>query len=150
MFLAESSIQLVPDGTLLLHLVVVGLMVVVLNRTLLKPINRILSEREKSILGRAKEAQRMYQEREAKLKAYNSALRDARTEGYRLLESARAVALKERDEKLLLYKEELHQLVTVEIQATRQQEEEVRRDLEAKATGISNVISTRILGRPTA
>ena len=150
MFLAESSIQLVPDGTLLLHLVVVGLMVVVLNRTLLKPINRILSEREKSILGRAKEAQRMYQEREAKLKAYNSALRDARTEGYRLLESARAVALKERDEKLLLYKEELRQLVTVEIQATRQQEEEARRDLEAKATGISNVISTRILGRPTA
>ena len=120
------------------------------SRTLLKPINRILSEREKGILGREKEAQRMFQEREAKLKAYNSALRDARTEGYRLLESARAVALKERDEKLLLYKEELHQLVTVEIQATRQQEEEVRRDLEAKATGISNVISTRILGRPTA
>jgi F0F1-type ATP synthase membrane subunit b/b' len=150
MFLAESSIQLVPDGTLLLHLVVVGLMVVVLNRTLLKPINRILSERDKSILGREKEAQRMFEEREAKLKAYNSALRDARTEGYRLLEAARAVALKERDEKLLLYKEELRQLVAVEIQATRQQEEEVRRDLEAKATVISNIISTQILGRPTA
>jgi F0F1-type ATP synthase membrane subunit b/b' len=150
MFLAESSIQLVPDGTLLLHLVVVGLMVVVLNRTLLKPINRILSERDKSILGREKEAQRMFEEREAKLKAYNSALRDARTEGYRLLEAARAVALKERDEKLLLYKEELRQLVALEIQATRQQEEEVRRDLEAKATVISNMISTQILGRPTA
>jgi F0F1-type ATP synthase membrane subunit b/b' len=150
MFLAESSIQLVPDGTLLLHLVVVGLMVVVLNRTLLKPINRILSERDKSILGREKEAQGMFEEREAKLKAYNSALRDARTEGYRLLEAARAVALKERDEKLLLYKEELRQLVAVEIQATRQQEEEVRRDLEAKATVISNMISTQILGRPTA
>jgi F0F1-type ATP synthase membrane subunit b/b' len=150
MFLAESSIQLVPDGTLLLHLVVVGLMVVVLNRTLLKPINRILSEREKSILGREKEAQRMFQEREAKLKAYNLALRDARTEGYRLLETARGIALKERDEKLVLYKEELRQQLAVELQATRQQEEEVRRDLEEKATAISNVISTRILGRPTA
>ena len=46
MFLAETSIQLVPDGTLLLHLLMVGVMVAVLNRTLLKPINQILAERE--------------------------------------------------------------------------------------------------------
>ena len=47
MILAEASIQLVPDATLLLHLVLVVVMVFVLNRTLLKPINDILSEREK-------------------------------------------------------------------------------------------------------
>ena len=49
MFLAESSIQLVPDGTLLLHLLFVGLMVAVLSRTLLRPINQILRERENRI-----------------------------------------------------------------------------------------------------
>ena len=41
MFLAEASIQLVPDATLLLHLVLVVVMVFVLNRTLLKPINDV-------------------------------------------------------------------------------------------------------------
>ena len=41
MILAETSIQLVPDGTLLLHLLMVAIMVFVLNRTLLKPINQI-------------------------------------------------------------------------------------------------------------
>ena len=41
MFLAEASIQLVPDGTLLLHLLMVAVMVFILNRTLLKPINQI-------------------------------------------------------------------------------------------------------------
>ena len=47
--LAETSIQLVPDATLLLHLVMVVVMVFVLDRTLLKPVNRILSERDKEV-----------------------------------------------------------------------------------------------------
>ena len=51
MFLAEASIQLVPDGTLLLHLLMVAVMVFILNRTLLKPINRILAERERQVEG---------------------------------------------------------------------------------------------------
>ena len=67
MFLAESSIQLVPDGTLLLHLLMVALMVAVLNRTLLKPINKILADRDKHILGRVDEAQEMLQLKEQKL-----------------------------------------------------------------------------------
>ena len=57
MFLAEASIQLVPDGTLLLHLMMVAVMVFILNRTLLKPINEILAEREKQVAGRLREAE---------------------------------------------------------------------------------------------
>jgi F0F1-type ATP synthase membrane subunit b/b' len=70
MFLAETSIQLVPDGTLLLHLLMVAVMVFVLNRTLLKPINRILSEREKQITGRLKEAEALSAESEEKRHRY--------------------------------------------------------------------------------
>ena len=57
MVLLEAQIQLVPDGTLLLHLLIVVVMVFIVNRTLLKPINRILAEREKQIAGRLNEAQ---------------------------------------------------------------------------------------------
>jgi len=66
MFLAEASIQLVPDGSLLLHLVVIFLMVFILNHTLLKPINRILAEREKQIGGRLSEAQMLSADAEEK------------------------------------------------------------------------------------
>ena len=57
MFLAESSIQLVPDGTMLLHIVIIAIMVAVLNRTLLKPINEILQRRDALLSGRMTEAQ---------------------------------------------------------------------------------------------
>ena len=90
MVLLEASIQLVPDGTLLVHLLMVAIMVFILNRTLLKPINRILVEREKQIAGRLKEAQALAAETDEKLKKYNDALRAARVDGYKLLEKERA------------------------------------------------------------
>ena len=37
---AEDSIQLVPDGTLVLHVIIILVMVYVLNATLFKPIKR--------------------------------------------------------------------------------------------------------------
>ncbi|HEY6659744.1 MAG TPA: ATP synthase F0 subunit B, partial [Pyrinomonadaceae bacterium] len=107
MILAETSIQLVPDGTLLLHLLMVGIMVFVLNRTLLKPINEILAEREKQIAGRLKEAEELAASTQEKLARYNGALREARADGYKLLEKERAQGLKERDEKLRQYRERM-------------------------------------------
>src|ERR1700752_47697 len=149
MFLAEASIQLVPDGTLLLHLLMVGVMVFVLNRTLLKPVNQILAEREKQIAGRLKEAEAMSAETQEKLKRYNDALREARAEGYRLLEKERAQGLKEREEQLRQYREAMSKEVAAELETTRKQEQAVKRELEAQAATISSLISSQILRRPT-
>ena len=149
MFLAEASIQLVPDGTLLLHLLMVAVMVFILNRTLLKPINRILAERERQVEGRLQEAQMMAAETEEKLKKYNDALHEARVDGYRLLEKERTEGLKVKDEALKLYREEMSQEVAERIENTRRQEESVKKELEAQAGAISSLISTQILRRPT-
>ena len=148
MFLAEASIQLVPDGTLLLHLLMVVVMVFILNRTLLKPINTILAEREKQVEGSIKQAQLMSAETEEKLRSYNAALRDARTEGYRLLEKERGAALKEKDEKIRLYREEMSRTVASQVERTREQEEKVRGELESQAAAIGDLISSQILHRP--
>jgi F-type H+-transporting ATPase subunit b len=148
MFLAEASIQLVPDGTLLLHLLVIGVMVFVLNRTLLKPVNRILAEREKQITGQLSEASALKAETEDKLRKYNETLRGARTDGYRLLEKERAEALKQKEEKLRVYRVEKSKEVAQEVEATRKQEQAVRGELEAQATSISDLITSRILRRP--
>ena len=147
MFLAEASIQLVPDGTLLLHLLMVGVMVFVLNRTLLKPINQILAERERQVEGSIKEAQLMSAETEEKLRQYNATLREARTEGYRLLEKERAAALKEKDEKVRRYRDEMSRTVAAQVEQTRQQEEKVRAELESQAAAIGDLISSQIIRR---
>jgi F-type H+-transporting ATPase subunit b len=148
MFLAEASIQLVPDGTLLLHLLMVAVMVFILNRTLLKPINKILAERERQIEGRIKEAQLLAAETEEKLKRYNTTLREARAEGYRLLEKERASALKEKDEQVRQYREQVSKTVAAQLETTRQQEQRVREELESQAATIGDLISAQILRRP--
>src|SRR5690349_7862823 len=147
MFLAETSIQLVPDGTLLLHLLMVAVMVFILNRTLLKPINQILAERERQISGRLKEAEALAAESEEKLRRYNGTLREARAEGYRLLEKERAAALKEKEEKVRLEREQLSKTVAAQIEQTRQQEQKVRAELESDAVTVGDLISYQILRR---
>jgi F-type H+-transporting ATPase subunit b len=149
MILLETSIQLVPDGTLLLHLLMVGVMVFVLNRTLLKPINQILAEREKQIAGRLKEAEALAFETQEKLKRYNDALREARADGYKLLEKERAQGMKEKEEKLRQYREQVSKEVAAQVETTRRQEQTVRGELEAQAATIGSLISSQILRRPT-
>ena len=149
MFLAEASIQLVPDGTMLLHMLFIAVMVFVLNRTLLKPINRILAEREKQIGGRLSEAQMLSAEAEEKMRKYQAALRDARTEGYRLLEKERAAGLKEKEEKVRQHREKLSQSVARELDAIRKQQQKVQSELEGQADSMGVLISSQILRRRT-
>jgi len=147
MFLAEASIQLVPDATLLLHLVMVVVMVFVLNRTLLKPINDILSEREKQVTGRLREAEAMAAESQEKLKKYNDSLREARTAGYKLLEKERAESLKEKEQKIRQSRDELSTEVAAQVDQIRNQEQAVKGELEAQAATIGSLISSQILRR---
>lgn len=147
--MALAEIQLVPDGTLLLHLLMVGVMIFVLNRTLLKPINQILSEREKQITGRLREAQMLKAETEEKLRQYKEGLHGARSEGYRLLEKERAEGLREKEEAIRRYREDMSRDVAAQLEITRKQEETVKSELESQAVTISSLISAQILRRPS-
>ena len=147
MFLAEASIQLVPDGTLLIHLLMVAVMVIILNRTLLKPINQILADREKYILGRVEEAKDLVKSADQKRNDYDAGLKAARTEGYHLLERERAQAVREKEEKIRTFKEETNRLVAQEIESTKRQEQQVRSELEAQAGKLSAMITQQILKR---
>ena len=145
MFLAETSIQLVPDGTLLLHLLLVVVMVAVVNRTLLRPINNILEDRDKHILGRVDEAKEMLKTREEHLAEYTSALKQARSEGYQLLERERSQAVKEKDDKVRAFKEESARRLSEELKTTLEQEQKLRGELEGQAEQLSSMITAQIL-----
>jgi F-type H+-transporting ATPase subunit b len=149
MVLLEAQIQLVPDGTLLLHLLMVVVMVFIVNRTLLKPINRILAEREKQIAGRLQEAQALAAETEQKRQKYHEALHAARVDGYKLLEKERADALKEKDEKVRLYREQASREVAAQLDNIKRQEQLVKQELETQAASISSLISAQVLRRRT-
>jgi F-type H+-transporting ATPase subunit b len=122
-------------------------MVFIMNRTLLKPVNRIFAEREKQIAGRLKEAQMLATETEQKLKRYNDALHAARVEGYKLLESERANALKDKDEKVRLSREQTSREVALQVDNIRRQEQSVKQELETQAASISSLISAQVLRR---
>jgi F0F1-type ATP synthase membrane subunit b/b' len=119
-----------------------------LNRTLLKPINDILAEREKQISGRLKEAEALATESQEKLKQYNDTLREARTTGYKLLEKERAEGLKEKEQKLRQSRDELSKEVFGQKEQIRRQEQSVKSELEGQAATIGDLISSQILRRP--
>jgi F-type H+-transporting ATPase subunit b len=145
---AENPIQLVPDGTLLLHVLIILLMVYVLNATLLKPINRILEARDKRTRGRLSEAQEILSDVSQKLSEYERALRQARGEAYALSEHERAAAMQDRQLKLNQMRLQLTDSIAKEKETIQRQAEEARGLLEAESHRIAREIGARVLNRP--
>ena len=145
--LAENSIQLVPDGTLFLHIILIVLMVFILNLTLFHPINRILEERERQTQGRASDAQKIFKQIESDLGRYEQSLRGARTEGYQFLERQREEALQERQGALRLLREELEGSGEAMKSSIYAQAERARLTLEEDSRQVAAEISQHILRR---
>lgn len=145
---AGNSIQLVPDGSLILHGAMIILMVVVLNLTLFRPINRILEERSERTEGLVGEARQTLKSVDESLRQYEQTLRGARAEGYHLLELQRLEAIRERERQLASAKEVLGEQTAAAKQDLKAQAEDARTTLGKEAQKMALKISAQILGRP--
>ena len=146
-FLAEG-ISLIPDGSLLVHLLIIAVMVYVLNRTLFKPINEILERREARVKGAgAGSAADLLQQVEDKTRHYETTLRDVRSEGYRQMEAQRSAATLERQAQVVAVKTEIANVLTAQKQTIAAQVAESRATLQNDARRIAQDIGARILGR---
>ena len=145
--LAENSIQLVPDGTLILHVLIILVMVYVLNATLLKPVNRILEARDKRTKGRLSEAQQILSDVSEKLRQYERALRQARGQAYAFAEKERAGAMQERQVKVNEMRERLAESIRREKEGIKRQSEEARATLEVESRRLAREIGSRVLHR---
>jgi len=145
--LAENSIQLVPDGTLILHVLIILVMVFVLNATLYRPINRILAAREKKTKGRLSEAQEILKSVSEQLANYERQLRQARGEAYAFAESERAEAMQERQQKRNEMRQRLAESIAQEKEAIQKQADEARLTLENDSRRLASEISSRVLSR---
>jgi len=147
-FLASAeSIQLVPDGTLVIHIEIIITMVFILNKLLYSPVNRALDERESRTRGRSKEAREIIQRVEGNLIRYEDSLRKARAEGYRLLEQQQAKALDERQQKIASVREDVEELIGQERGRIQAEADEARATLEDEARRVAATISSQILRR---
>lgn len=101
-----ESIQLFPDGTLFIHIGLILLMIWVLNRTLFRPLNRVIELRETHNGGAGGEAAGILKEAGEKEARVTSELLDARSKGYELVENEQKKAVGARNEKLVQAKAE--------------------------------------------
>jgi F-type H+-transporting ATPase subunit b len=138
------------DGSFLFIFVSILCLIFILNRTLFKPINQILDEREKLGAGRLVEAKKMLAEYEARLANYEENLRVARGEAYQVLESSRKEIQASRAKMLAELKSEMAGQVESAKQDIARQTAVARENLEGEALAMAATISSHLLNRPVS
>ena len=142
-----ESIQLVPDGTLVIHIAIIITMVFVLNRILFRPVGRTLSERETRTRGRTGEARETIQRVKETLARYESSLRQARAEGYSHLEKQQSEAYGERQRKVAAVRKEVDEQIERQKGEIHAQAEQARASLRTEAERVAANIRSQILRR---
>ncbi|MDT7689903.1 MAG: synthase [Acidobacteriota bacterium] len=143
----SESIQLVPDGTLVIHIAIIITMVFVLNRFLFRPVARVLGEREARTHGRMSEARETIRRITESLSRYESSLRQARAEGYGLLEQQQVEADNERQRKIASVRKEVEGQIEKQKSEIRAQADVARATLEDEARRVAANISSQVLRR---
>ena len=143
-FAESAAVQLVPDGTIFIHIALILLMIFILNRTFFRPINRIIESREKNKVG-GTESENLLREVSEKEARYNEALREARARGYQLIEQERGEALAQKQETVSAAREQAQATLTEELSMLEKQTTEARTAIASEAEKMADKISANIL-----
>lgn len=144
-FAEGSSIQLVPDGTLLIHVALILIMIWILNRTFFRPINEVIASREKNKGGRSSEAEEIMNDVGKKREKYNLAMRDARSKGYDIIDKERTKALAKKDAKVAATKDAVAVAFETESANLDGETAAARAAIESEAEQLANKIAATIL-----
>jgi F-type H+-transporting ATPase subunit b len=139
--------MLMPDGSLLVTLILFLALVPILNRILFKPITHVLEERDRLTTGSDTETHAIMNTIDARLSAYEEGIRDARSEGYRVVEQRRSAAVAARQEKITAAREAAERQIAGARSEIGAEADAARARLEADAREIAAEISSTLLGR---
>lgn len=142
-----ESIQLIPDGTILIHIAIIISMVFLLNRLLFRPVLRTLHDREARTHGRSDEARETIRKVGESLSRYENSLRQARAEGYSLLERQQSEANGERQRRIAEVRGEVEAQLGQEKNEIQAQAERARATLLGEAERVAADIKTQVLRR---
>jgi len=140
-----AAIQLLPDGTLLIHIAMILIMIWILNRTFFRPINRVIETREKNKGGHSSEADALMHQVGEKQEKYNREILEARSHGYELIEKEKAAAISEREATIAAVKNEAAQKFAEEKAELERQTSAERETVAKDAVEMAEKISSRIL-----
>ena len=140
-----ETIQLFPDGTLFIHVALILLMIWVLNRTLYRPLNRIIASRESSKGGHSSEARDILNDVETKEAAYTREMLDTRSKGYELIEKEQKKAAEAREKKLSEAKTEVAEKFTAGKTELESQSAAAQAAIGTDAQKLADTIAANIL-----
>ena len=145
LFAFAETVQLLPDGTLFIHIGMILLMIYVLNRTFFRPINRIIEARVKNKGGRFTEAEEILNKVEKKQMAYENDLLKARSAGYEIIEKKRLEAIHKRQAEIEQVKAETGAKFSSSKEEILSQTNEARTAIKSQADELADRISANIL-----
>ena len=138
---------MLPDLSVVWVIGFVLVLSIVLDRLLLRPVTRIIKERE-SAIGSARELAETSRARaQAAVDEFDTKTRAARAEVYRQMEEKRRVALATRAELVAATRREVERSMAEATVRLRTQADAARTDLERDADALASTIVERVLGR---
>jgi len=146
--LALAGSVLSIDGSFLVVFISILLLIFILNRTLFKPINQVLDERNHLGAGRMAEAKQLLAQYEQRLNGYEQQIQSARAEAYQFMETQRRDAQAARAEMIAQVKSETAAQIAAAREDISKQTVAAKANLEGEARAMAGVISSQILHRP--
>jgi len=136
-----------PDLSVFWVIFFVLLLTAVLNRLLLKPLQRVMGEREHAIRSAVELAEQSAANARAAAAELDLKTSQARAEIYRQMDEMRKTALSERTEMLAATRAEAEAEVVRASATLKSEADEARRRLSADAEALGAAAADRILGR---
>ena len=140
-----ENIQLFPDGSLFIHIAMILAMIWILNRTLYRPINRVLEARERAKGGHSSEAEEILQEAAKGEARYHRETLEARSKGYELIEKEHKKTTADREKKLHDAKAAAADELDAGRESLEKDVEDARRTIRTEAEKMAEKIAANIL-----
>ncbi|HVL68488.1 MAG TPA: ATP synthase F0 subunit B [Vicinamibacterales bacterium] len=138
---------MLPDVSVFWVILFVMLLTVIIDRLLLRPVLRVIQQREDAIRSAREMAERSANQARAAAAEFDQKTTAARGEIYKQMDEMRRAALAQRAELIAQTRAEADAQIAAASERLQVETEEARRRLEADADALGGAVAERILGR---
>lgn len=138
---------MIPDLSVVVVIAFVLLLVVLLDRLLLRPLTHVMSQREGAIQSARQLAETSRLKAQAAADEFEATTRTARSEVYQQMDEKRRAALNRRADVVAATRREVEQATSQATQRLSEQAAAARTQLDKDADSLATSIVERVLGR---
>ena len=141
---------LLPNGTLLAELLLFAIILVVMLRFIVPPVQRAIRERNRLIRGEFDEARQARDRAEAAHAEYEKCLDDARAEATRIRDAARAEGQRIIDHRRAEAQAEADRILTEGREQLDRERDALERELRGEMGTLAIDLASRVVGEPVS